>query len=83
MTRMPYVREDDGTASPEASAAFERWEDVFPGQVINLVRLLANDPPLASLFAEMNRVIWKGPDLTPAEVDFAYTTATVLNECHY
>ncbi len=83
MTRMPYVREDDAGASPEALAAFGRWEDVFPGQIINLVRLLANDPPLATMFAEMNRVIYTQPNLTPAEVELAYTTATVVNECHY
>jgi len=83
MVRMAYVQEDGDAVSSEAQAAFARWEDVFPGQIINLVRIMANDPPLLELFAEMNRVIYTKPRLTPAEVELAYTTATVVNECHY
>jgi hypothetical protein len=83
MARIPYVYEHDPATPPAAQEALEVWDRVFPDTFINLIRLLANDPPIAAAFSEFNRVIYTRPNLTPAEVELAYTTASVVNQCHY
>ena len=83
MARLPYVYEDDQSAPAEALGAIQDWDAMFPGQVINLTRVLANEPRLLRAFSAFIKAVYVDSDLTPAEVELAYTAASVVNECHY
>jgi Carboxymuconolactone decarboxylase family len=67
----------------DAIDAIQDWDDNFPGQVINLTRLVANEPRLLKAFTAFIREVYIESDLTPSEVELAYTTASVANQCHY
>jgi alkylhydroperoxidase family enzyme len=83
MARLPYVYEDDPSAAADALDAIQDWDTLFPGQVINLTRVLANEPRLLRAFSAFIKAVYIDSDLTSAEVELAYTAASVTNECHY
>ena len=83
MARLPYIYEDDPSAPADALEAIQDWDNLFPGQVINLTRLVANEPRLLKAFSAFIREVYTQSDLTPSEVELAYTAASVANECHY
>lgn len=83
MARLPYVYEDDPSAPAEALDALRDWDARFPGQIINLTRLVANEPRLLRAFSAFIQAVYVDSDLTAAEVELAYTAASVVNECHY
>jgi alkylhydroperoxidase family enzyme len=83
MARLPYVYEDDPNAPADARGAMQDWDTLFPGQIINLTRLVANEPRLLRAFSAFIKAVYIDSDLTSAEVELAYTAASVANECHY
>jgi hypothetical protein len=83
VARLPYIYEDDSSAPADALDAIRDWDENFPGQVINLTRLVANEPRLLKAFTAFIRSVYIENDVTPSEVELAYTTASVANRCHY
>ncbi len=83
VARLPCVYEDDPAAPDDAPEAIQDWDANFPGQVINLTRLVANEPRPLKAFTAFIREVYIESDLTPSEVELAYTTALVANQCHY
>jgi len=53
------------------------------GEVFNAVRLLANNPQQASALINFVRSVRHNNQLTPTLTELAYTTASVVNACHY
>ena len=82
MARIPIVREDDPATPPEARAFLKKVE-AGHGEVFNSVRLMANHPQQANALVEFVRSVRYHNSLTPTLTELAYTTATVINQCHY
>lgn len=82
MARIPLVREDDPGTPPEAQEFLKRVEGGL-GEIFNAVRLLANHPRQASAFIGFVRSVRHNNTLTPTLTELAYTTASVVNGCHY
>jgi alkylhydroperoxidase family enzyme len=82
MARIPTVREDDPATPPEAREFLKRVEDGH-GEVFNAVRVLANHPQQANALVDFVRSVRYRNSLTPTLTELAYTTATVINQCHY
>ena len=82
MARIPIVREDDPATGPEAQEFLKRAERSF-GEVFNALRLLANHPQQANALIDFSRSLRRHNYITPALTDLAYTTASVVNSCHY
>jgi alkylhydroperoxidase family enzyme len=82
MARIPMVREDDPATPPEARAFLKRVEGGF-GEVFNSMRLLAHHPRQASALVDFVRSVRHHNSLTPTLTELAYTTASVVNSCHY
>jgi hypothetical protein len=82
MARIPTVREDDPSTPPEARDFLKRVEGGL-GEVFNSVRLLANHPRQANALVDFVRSVRVHNSLTPTLTELAYTTASVVNRCHY
>jgi len=82
MARIPLVREDDRATPPEAREFLKRVEGGL-GEIFNAVRLLANNPQQASALINFVRSVRHNNQLTPTLTELAYTTASVVNGCHY
>jgi len=82
MARIPIVREDDPATPPEAREFLKRVEGGL-GEVFNAVRLLANCPKQANALLDFVRSVRYQNSLTPVLTELAYTTASVVNCCHY
>ena len=83
MARIPIWDEQDPSTPPEIREALEYSGEKF-GFNLNIQREMANHPPLAKAFSDLALVSY-GEDstITPAQRELAYTTATVVNNCHY
>src|ERR1700730_7306071 len=68
--------------TPEAREFLKRVEGGL-GEIFNAVRLLANHPQQASALLGFVRSVRHNNKLTPALTELAYTTASVVNGCHY
>jgi alkylhydroperoxidase family enzyme len=82
MARIPQLREDDPSTPPEAREFLHAAESSM-GEVFNALRLLANHPQQAKALIEFAKAIRYRNTLTPALTELAYTTASVVNRCHY
>lgn len=82
MARIPIVWEDDPTTAPAAREFLKRVEGGL-GEVFNAVRLLANHPQQANALIDFVRSVRHRNSLTPTLTELAYTTASVINRCHY
>jgi alkylhydroperoxidase family enzyme len=82
MARIPIVREDDPATPSDAREFLERVEGGL-GEVFNSVRLLANHPQQANALIDFVRSVRHHNSLTPTLTELAYTTASVVNSCHY
>ena len=82
MARIPLVRENDPATPPEARE-FLKHVEAGLGEVFNAVRLLANNPQQASAMINFVRSVRHNNQLTPTLTELAYTTASVVNGCHY
>lgn len=75
------MHEEDPSTPPQTRELLENIKE-RRGQVLNVYRALANHPQLAKPFVEFYVTAREG-SLTPAEVELAYLSATVANDCHY
>ncbi len=82
MARIPIVREDDPATSPEAREFLKRVKDGL-GEVFNALRMFANHPQQANPFIQFVLSVRRHNHLTPTLTELAYTTASVVNGCHY
>ena len=82
MARIPQLRENDPSTPPEAREFLHAAESSM-GEVFNALRLLANHPQQAKALIEFAKAIRYRNTLTPALTELAYTTAAVVNRCHY
>ena len=83
MARIPVWHENDNSTPEEIRAALEYSEEKF-GQNLNVFRVMANHPDVMQRYLDLALVSY-GEDstITPAQRELAYTTATVVNNCHY
>ncbi len=82
MARIPTVREDDPATPAEARVFLKRVEGGL-GEVFNSVRLLANHPQQANSLIDFVRSVRYHNSLGTTLTELAYTTASVINRCHY
>jgi alkylhydroperoxidase family enzyme len=88
MARLPLRHEDDPGTDPAILAVLDRVAATgFPK--FNVFRALANKPEALDGFMAFMMSIYNTntgagySSLTAKETEFAYTTATVANNCHY
>lgn len=83
MAPIPVWHEEDESTPEEVRAALEYSEEKF-GQNLNVFRVMANHPDVMRRYLDLALVSY-GEDstITPAQRELAYTTATVVNNCHY
>jgi len=67
---------------PRRGRSCRRWK-TGSGEVFNSVRLLANHPRQATALLDFVRSVRHHNSLTPTLTELVYTTATVINQCHY
>jgi alkylhydroperoxidase family enzyme len=82
MARIPIVREGDPATPPEAREFPKRVEGGF-GEVFNSMRLFANQPQMANAFVDFRQSIRHHGNLNPLLSELAWTTASLVNACHY
>ena len=80
MARLPFVDPDDPGTDPRARATLLGARERL-GRDVNVYRAIANHPAL--LEALLGLTAAARSSLTPAQRELAYTTATVVNDCHY
>jgi len=83
LARIPVWDEKDPSTPPEVREALEYIDGEF-GEIINFWRVIANHPEVARRYVDL-MMVPHGEDstITPAQRELAYTTATVVNNCHY
>ncbi len=81
MPRIPILHEDDPNTPPDSREVLEEIKEKR-GIVLNVYRALANHPELARHLVGFYATARSG-DLTPAECELAYTTASAANDCFY
>ncbi len=83
LARIPEWNEHDPSTPPEVREVLGYTEQRF-GQNLNIFREMANNPAIARAFTDLTMVYY-GEDstITPAHRELAYTTASVVNSCHY
>lgn len=83
MTRIPLLDPADpalpaGTRSVLEAAATAR------GSLLNIHRAMANRPEALAAFMQMVHAVYRGGStLEPRHGEFAYLTATAVNDCFY
>jgi alkylhydroperoxidase family enzyme len=82
MARIPLVMEDDPATPPEAREFLKRVQGGL-GEVFNSVRLLANHPQQGNALIDFVRSVRYRNSLPSTFTELAYTTASVVNRCHY
>lgn len=83
MARIPLLDEND-PATPEAARERLLEAKQARGKLVNLYRALANRPEALAAFTTIaNTVYRKGSTLAPQHAEFAYLTATAVNDCFY
>lgn len=83
MARIPIWDEQNPSTPPEIREALEYSGEKF-GFNLNIQREMANHPQLAKAFSDLAIVSYgEESTITPAQRELAYTTATVVNNCHY
>ena len=83
MARIPLLEEADPTTSPDAKLFLQQSEQTG-GQLYNIFRAMANRPAAGRAFLALaDTVYFSGSTLEPKQGEFAYLTATVVNNCFY
>lgn len=83
MARIPTLDEDDSATPPEAREFLLNTKDNVTGEIFNVLRLLANNPRQARNLVELIRSLRRQGGLTRTQSEFVWTTAAVVNGCHY
>ena len=76
MARLPYVDPND----PNLDEAVRAFMARSGGDVVNVVRALANNGRALRALGELSRV---GDQITKGQRELSYLTTSLLNNCHY
>lgn len=84
MGRIPLVDADDEGADPLARQVLgavraARGREADP----NVYRAIANHPRALQAMVQFGTVVYFQNQMTPAQRELAYLTASVTNDCHY
>lgn len=84
MARIPIWKDDDPAMPEEVREAID-YAKGGTGFALNIQREMANNPAVLKGFSDLVGAFYgeQGGTITPAERELAYTTATVVNNCHY
>lgn len=84
MSRIP-IWKDDNPAMPERVREAIEYAKSGTGFALNIQREMANNPKVLKGFSDLVGTFYGAESgaITPAERELAYTTATVVNNCHY
>lgn len=84
MARIQIWQDDTPDTSPGIADAIE-YAKGGTGFALNIQREMANNPKVLKGFSDLAGAFYgeEGGSITAAERELAYTTATVVNNCHY
>ena len=83
LARIPVWNEHDPATPTEVRNALEYTGEQF-GENLNVFRVMANHSEIARRYVDLAMISYgKNSTITPAQRELAYTTATVINSCHY
>ncbi len=84
MARIPIWKDDDPAMPEDVREAID-YAKGGTGFALNIQREMANNPAVLKGFSDLASTFYGegGGTITPAERELAYTTATVVNNCHY
>lgn len=84
MARMQIWQDDTPDTPPAVAEAIEHAA-ASAGFALNIQREMVNNPGVLKGFSEFTGAFYAEGvgTITPAERELAYTTATVVNNCHY
>lgn len=84
MARITIWQDDTPDTPPEITDAIEHAA-ASTGFALNIQREMANNPVVLKGFSEFTGAFYGegAGTITGAERELAYTTATVVNNCHY
>lgn len=84
MARIPIWDKNSPETPGEIRESLEHVERVFGGPPFDFHRVMSNHPEMVKRFTELYMVsLGENSTITPAHRELAYTTATVINNCHY
>lgn len=83
MARLPLVDPDDEIADPAVREMLTAMGAARGGNIPNVMRAVANHPEALEAMVGFSNVVYSRNSLTPPQRQFAYLTASVVNECHY
>ena len=83
MARIPALNEDDAATPPEAREFLLNTRENVTGEIFNGLRQLANNPLQARNFIALIGSLRRQGGLTRTQGEFVWTTAAVVNGCHY
>ncbi len=79
--RIPLVDPDDEGLGDSTRALLEGMRDA--GLDYNVIRALANHPPILEGFMAFSGAAYWGSSIDPPIRELAYLTASLENQCHY
>lgn len=83
MARIPILQEDDAAIGDDAREFLGEAKKAR-GRLLNIYRAMANRPEAARAFSRLATTVYRGrTTLAPKHAEFAYLTATVVNNCFY
>lgn len=83
MARIPLLEESDPTLAPDQRACLAAAKQ-SRGRLLNLYRALAHRPQAATALSALIHTVYRtNTTLEPRHAEFAYLTATAVNDCFY
>jgi len=83
MARVPLLEQDDPSIPPDAKQ-FLQEAGQAGGRLYNIFRAMANRPAAGRSFLNFAETVYFGGSTVDSEHgEFAYLTATVVNNCFY
>lgn len=79
MARAPLIEYE--AASAEVRALYERLGN--PERMLNVTKLVANQPELLSGFITLLQALYQHNTLAPRLRELAYLRTSQINQCHY
>lgn len=80
MNRIPLIERED--ASPRVLELYRRLFG-HDGDVLNVMKVFAHDPPFLAGFAEMIEALYGDSVISPRHRELAWLHTSRLNDCHY
>ena len=83
MARIPIIDENDPATTADQKAVLAD-AGAARGKVLNIHRVMANRPEALRAFMQLVHTVYRGgSSLQPRHGEFAYLTATAVNNCYY